>query len=275
MEQSYSKYKDVFEKSSAFKFATLFILFLLLSFQFLSLVYKFEFKIVPDTVSISFAFICVCYLWLAELVDRNKLQRINLELMLTQNRLKESQVETIMSLVLSQEAKDRYTYGHSERVTKYSVAIAREMGLLEEDIEVIERAGKLHDLGKIGINDEILFSEGSLDEEKMNVIRTHPAKGVNILEPLKFLDREKEIIRHHHERYDGRGYPDGLKGEQISLGARIMAVADAFDAMKSTRPYKNNLSKTEIVSELLSHSGTQFDPKIVNVFLKIVDRFYV
>jgi len=172
------------------------------------------------------------------------------------------------------DAKSPWTKGHSERVTKYSVAISREMGLPEEEIEVIERAGKLHDIGKIGISDEVLFSEGTLDEEKMNIIRTHPAKGVNILDPLKFLDKEKDIIRHHHERYDGKGYPDGLKGEQISVGARIMAVADAFDAMRSNRPYKRNLSKAEIISELLNNSGTQFDPKIVNVFLKIMDRFY-
>jgi uncharacterized domain HDIG len=188
--------------------------------------------------------------------------------------LKESHVDTIMALVLSQEAKDRYTYGHSERVTKYSLAIARELGLMEDEIEIIERAGKLHDIGKIGISDDVLFFEGNLDEEKMNIIRTHPAKGVNILDPLKFLDKEKDIIRHHHERYDGKGYPDGLKGEQIPLGARIMAVADAFDAMRSNRPYKKNLTKPEIISELLNNSGTQFDPKIVNTFLKIMDRFY-
>ncbi len=274
MEQDYSKYKNVFEKSSAFKFYTLFVLFILLSFQFVQVVYKLDFKIVPDTFSITIAFICVCYLWLAELLDRGKLQNINLELMLTQNMLKESHVDTIMALVLSQEAKDRYTYGHSERVTKYSIAIAREMGLMEDEIEVIERAGKLHDIGKIGISDEVLFHEGSLDEEKMNIIRTHPAKGVNILDPLKFLDREKAIVRHHHERYDGKGYPDGLKGEQIPAGARIMSVADAFDAMRSSRPYKQNLSKAEIISELLNNSGTQFDPKVVNIFLKIMDRFY-
>lgn len=274
MEQDYSKYKDFFGKSSAFKLYTLLVLFLLLSFQFVSLVYKLPFKIVPDTFSISIAFICVCYLWLAEMVDRHNLQQMNLELMLTQNMLKSSQVDTIMALVLSQEAKDRYTYGHSERVTKYSVAIAREMGLMENEIEIIERAGKLHDIGKIGISDEILFFEGNLDEAKMDIIRTHPAKGVNILDPLKFLDRERGIIRHHHERYDGKGYPDGIKGEQIPLGARIMAVADAFDAMRSNRPYKQNLTKAEIISELLNNSGTQFDPKAVNVFLKIMDRFY-
>ncbi|MDP2938585.1 MAG: HD-GYP domain-containing protein [Candidatus Omnitrophota bacterium] len=272
MQEDFAKYKNIFEKNSTFKLYTLFILFLLIFFQFLSMVYKF--KIVPDAFSISIAFICICYLWLAEMSDRNQLQTINLELMLTQNLIKESHVDTIMALVLSQEAKDRYTYGHSERVTKYSVAIAREMGLMELDIEIIERSGKLHDIGKIGISDDVLFAEGNLDEEKMNIIRTHPAKGVNILEPLKFLDREKDIIRHHHERYDGKGYPDGIKGEQISIGARIMAVADAFDAMRSNRPYKQNLSKAEIISELLNNSGTQFDPKIVNTFLKIMDRFY-
>lgn len=261
--------------SKSYKFYTLFVLFLLLIFQAISIIYKLTFKIVPDPISILVAFFCVCYLWLAELLDRRRLQQMNLELVLAQNLLKASQVDTIMSLVLSQEAKDRYTYGHSERVTKYSVAIAREMSLEEIEIETIERACKLHDIGKIGIDDDVLFFEGSLDEEKMNIIRTHPAKGVNILEPLKFLDKEKAIIRHHHERFDGKGYPDGLKGELIPLGSRIMAVADAFDAMHSSRHYKQkNLTKSEIISELLNNSGTQFDPKVVNVFLKIMDRFY-
>jgi len=188
--------------------------------------------------------------------------------------LKESEIDTIMSLVLSQEAKDRYTHGHSGRVTRYSVEIAKELGLPQEEIEVINKAGKLHDIGKIGIRDEILFYKGRLNKEQYDIIKTHPIKGVDIVEPLKFLKKEKKIIRHHHEHYDGGGYPDGLKAEKIPLGARIMAVADAFDAMKSTRPYKKPFSKEEIISEFKNNSGTQFDPKIVDIFLKIIDRFY-
>jgi putative nucleotidyltransferase with HDIG domain len=189
--------------------------------------------------------------------------------------LKAAQIDIIMSLILSQESKDRYTHGHSERVTKYSVAIARELGLPEDEIEIIRRAGKLHDIGKVGIKDDILFSKEELTEEEYDIIKTHPAKGANIIEPLKFLEREKEIVRHHHERYDGEGYPDRLKAEEIPLGARIMAIADAFDAMRSERLYKKGYSKNEIIREFSENSGKQFDPKITAAFLKIIDRFYV
>lgn len=179
-----------------------------------------------------------------------------------------------MSLALSQEAKDRFTSGHSERVTIYSTEIAKELGLNNAEVEVINRAAKLHDVGKIGIRDSILFSEEKLTDEQYNIIKTHPQKGIDIIEPLNFLEKEKEIIVHHHERYDGRGYPHGLKAQEIPLGARIMAVADSFDAMKSTRPYKKPLNKENIIRELKDNSGTQFDPTIVEVFLKIIERFY-
>ncbi|MBL7197493.1 MAG: HD-GYP domain-containing protein [Candidatus Omnitrophica bacterium] len=258
--------------SSNFKLFTLIILFLLISTQIITV--YFSIIIIPGIISVFSAFVCLSYLWIAELLDRERLFKTNIELILTQSMLKEVEVDIIMSLVLSQEAKDRYTHGHSRRVTKYSVEIAKELGLSNDEIEVINRAGKLHDIGKIGIKDDILFYEGKLNEEQYNIIKTHPIKGANIIEPLKFLGKEKDIVRHHHERYDGEGYPDRLKAEEIPLGARIMAVADAFDAMKSTRPYKKPFSKEEIILELKDNAGEQFDSQIVDVFLKIIDRFY-
>jgi putative nucleotidyltransferase with HDIG domain len=255
-----------------FKLFTLIILFTLIGVQIL-MAYL-SIMIIPPFVSVIIAIVCLSYIWIAESLDRDKLHRANVELMHTQSMLKEAQVDAIMSLALSQEAKDSYTSGHSERVTEYSTEIAKELELPEKEVEVINRAAKLHDIGKIGIKDSILFCENKLTEEQYNTIKTHPQKGINIIDPLKFLDKEKTLVLHHHERYDGRGYPDRLKGEEIPLGARIMAVADSFDAMRSTRPYNKPLSKEGIVLEFKNNSGTQFDPHIVSVFLKIIDSFY-
>ncbi|MFH1622558.1 MAG: HD domain-containing phosphohydrolase [Candidatus Omnitrophota bacterium] len=255
-----------------FKLFTLAILFLLIATQIVMTF--FSITIVPSFVSVVVAIACLSYLWIAETLDREKIHKINIELTITQDKLKESQIDAIMSLVLSQEAKDLFTSGHSERVTKYATELAKELGLPSKEVEVINRAAKLHDIGKIGIRDEILFSKGKLTEEQYNIIKTHPEKGIKIVDPLKFLDKERSIILHHHERFDGKGYPDRLKGKDIPIGARIMAAADSFDAMKSTRPYKQPLSKENIVCEFKDNSGTQFDPEVVKVFLEIIERFY-
>ncbi len=239
-----------FKKRNFFKMSTLCIMFLLIVFQFISIKYSPATKIIPDNIAVAVALICIFYLWISEQRDKEKLSRMNLELMLAHNTLKESQIDIIMSLGLSQEAKDYYTQGHSKRVTKYAVAIAEELKLEDEEIDIIKRAGKLHDIGKIGISDDILLSKNKLSEEEYQIIKSHPLKSANILDPLKFLDREKDIIKHHHERYDGKGYPDGLKTEKIPLGSRILSLADAFDAMKSERPYKKPLSKEEIIAEI-------------------------
>ncbi|MFC1704304.1 HD-GYP domain-containing protein [Candidatus Omnitrophota bacterium] len=267
--------KRISKARNVFKTFTLLILVLMLFFQFLAFRYHFTTKIVPDGVSFFIIFICVFYLWITERIDREKLSRMYLELILAQTTLKEAQIDIIMSLGLSQEAKDYYTQGHSKRVTKYAVDIARELGLDKEEIDVIQRAGKLHDIGKIGISDGILLSKEKLTDEEYIIIKSHPLKSASILDPLKFLDREKQIIRHHHERFDGAGYPDGLAGEKIPLGARIIALADSFDAMKSERPYKEPFTKEDIIAEVKKNSGAQFDPKVVEAFLKIIDRFFV
>ena len=151
-------------------------------------------------------------------------------------------------------------------------AIAKEMGFSEERQKVIKRAGMLHDLGKIGIIDSILKKPDKLNDEEWEVMKSHPKRALEILEPLKFLSVEKGIIVHHHERLDGKGYPDGIKGGEIPLGARIMAVADTFDAMNSHRAYREPVPRDIIISELKKVSGSQLDPAIVEVFLQLLEK---
>ncbi|MBU2540387.1 MAG: HD-GYP domain-containing protein [Candidatus Omnitrophica bacterium] len=257
-----------------FKLAVLIFLFILIALRVITIFYYPGVDIFSVGWSLTVALVCIGYLWIAELRDRARLERINRELIITKDILKESELDAIMALILSQEAKDPYSYGHTNRVTKYSVSLARELRLPLHTVDVIERAAKLHDIGKIGIKDSILFFEGRLSAKDYEVIKSHPVKSVTILEPLKFIDEEKRIILHHHERYDGKGYPEGIKMDQIPLGSRILAIADSFDAMSSDRVYRKRLSKSVVIKELKENSGTQFDPHLVKVFLTIINRFY-
>lgn len=177
-------------------------------------------------------------------------------------------ISTLKSLVMSIEARDSYTRQHSERVTYYSLQIADIMGLSEDDVDVIRFGGYLHDIGKIGVKDTVLLKPGKLTDEEFEEIKQHSVIGDNILKPIKFFPKERDMIRHHHERYDGRGYPDGLAGEEIPLTARILAVADTYDAMTSTRPYRKALDHDVAIEELIRCSGKQFDPKVVEAFLE-------
>lgn len=186
--------------------------------------------------------------------------------------LKQAFHQTIEGLAYAIEAKDPYTLGHSRRVTEYSEKIARKMGLPEEEVEKVTRAAILHDIGKIGLRIESLNKKGSLTEEEWEVFRSHPRKGRTILEPIRFLRELIPVVYHHHERYDGKGYPEGKKGEEIPLGARILAVADSYDAMTSTRAYRQALSKEEATRELEAHAGTQFDPAVVRAFLEVLEH---
>ena len=187
-------------------------------------------------------------------------------------RLNNLYLNSINALAQTINEKDHYTHTHSENVTKYAMAIAREMKFKSHQMEVVERAAKLHDLGKIGIHDYILTKPGKLTDKEWEEIKTHSLRGAKILEPLAFLNGVIETVRSHHERYDGKGYPDGKKGKGIPIEARIMAVADAFDAMLSERPYRKALGKEEAIKELKANSGTQFDPKVVRVFLRIIPK---
>lgn len=186
--------------------------------------------------------------------------------------LKENYLNTINSLVLIMESRDSYMRGHSERVTSVAIEIARQMNLPESDQYVLRTAGKLHDIGKITISDRILSKPEKLTPSEWAEIHMHPIRGVEIVMPLRFLEGGLALIRNHHERFDGHGYPDGLARNSIPLLARILAVADAFDAMTSERPYRRPLKLEKAIDEIKTASGTQFDPAVTKAFLQIVGR---
>lgn len=184
--------------------------------------------------------------------------------------LQDAFVGTIRSLAETIDAKDTYTRGHSERVSLYAEAIARGLGLKGSELQTIRYAGYLHDVGKIGIPDAILSKPGKLTMDEFNIIKKHPVLSEKILTPVNFPFPVQSIVRHHHERYDGKGYPDGLGGEENPLGARILFVADAYEAMTSDRPYRKALSTQMALDELERNTGTQFDPRVVEVFARII-----
>lgn len=189
--------------------------------------------------------------------------------------IRAAHLETIQALAEALDAKDPYTRGHSDRVAKYAVELGRELKLSEHDVEMLHYAGILHDIGKIGISDTVLNKVGKLTDEEFKLIQSHTVIGDRMVRPVTFLRGVAQVIRHHHERYDGRGYPDGIKGEEIPIGARIMAVADAFDAMTYDRVYRAGMSTEKAVDELIKGKGTQFDPKIVDLFVsRVLPRLY-
>ncbi len=181
-------------------------------------------------------------------------------------------LSTIRALSSAIDAKHPYTRGHSERVTTYSVAIAKELGLSEEDIKYLRISALLHDVGKIGISDAVLDKHGKLDDAEFDQIRQHPTIGAKIVSQIVNSDRFISGILDHHERFDGRGYPNGKKGEEISLYGRIIAVADAFDAMTSTRSYRKAIPFQLAVEEIVYNSSYQFDPKMVKAFVQAYER---
>jgi putative nucleotidyltransferase with HDIG domain len=181
-------------------------------------------------------------------------------------------INTLKSLVFSIEARDSYTRQHSERVTTYAARTAEAMRLGPEDVDALRCGGYIHDIGKIGVRDTVLLKPGRLSPEETVEINLHPVIGGNIIQPLRFFPKEREIILYHHEQFDGSGYPGGLAGDRIPLTARILAVADAFDAMTTTRPYREARTQAFAVSELLRCSNTQFDGEVVRAFLRTLNE---
>ncbi|PIQ83730.1 MAG: hypothetical protein COV75_05975 [Candidatus Omnitrophica bacterium CG11_big_fil_rev_8_21_14_0_20_63_9] len=179
-------------------------------------------------------------------------------------------IETIMALALAVEAKDPYSAGHSKRVGFYAAKIGEAMGLDGEMQRLLNDAGVLHDIGKIGIKDEILLKPTPLTPDEDKIMQQHPLIGEAIVKPVRSLQKVVAFIRHHHERYDGAGYPGGLKAEDIPLGARILSVADTYDAMVTDRPYRKRLTIEDAKVELKKLAGVQYDPTVVDAFLKIV-----
>ncbi len=181
-------------------------------------------------------------------------------------------VETIMALALAVEAKDPYSAGHSKRVGFYAKNIAKHMGLDAETQRILNDSGVLHDVGKIGIKDEVLLKTQALSNEEMEIMKQHPAIGQAIVKPVRSLAKLGDLVRYHHEKYDGSGYPDGLKGDAIPMGARILTVADTWDAMVTDRPYRKRLSLEDAKGELKRHAGKQFDPQVVDAFLRFIEE---
>ncbi|MDO8578792.1 MAG: response regulator [Dehalococcoidales bacterium] len=183
-------------------------------------------------------------------------------------RIRASFFNAIRALNNALEARDKYTSGHSQRVTDLAAAITRRMGLSPEAIDTIVLAGMVHDIGKIGISEAILNKPAALTDDEFREIKKHPEIGERILAPVAADEEILKLVRNHHEHFDGSGYPDGLAAEKIPLGARILAVADAFEAMTSERPYRKALSPDAAFAEIERCKGTQFDPKIAEIMLK-------
>ena len=176
---------------------------------------------------------------------------------------------TLYAFVNALEVRDLYTQQHSSRVTEISIVIGEALGCTSEELDVLNFAGHLHDIGKIGIPDNILLKPGRLNREEFETIKTHPVIGANIVEQLGLWEMERQIIKYHHERYDGTGYPEGLKGDKIPFLARILSVADVYDAISSDRAYRKKMEESKVLSIITEGSGTQFDPQIVEVFLDL------
>jgi len=187
-------------------------------------------------------------------------------------QLHDQTIRTIEALADAVDKRDPYTLQHSLRVTEYAEKIAKRLNLSLDEIETIVSAARIHDLGKIGVHDEILLKRGLLKDHEWRRMQEHPAIGADIVAQLPLYQAAKDLILHHHERFDGTGYPNGLKGEEISLGARIIAVADAFDAMMSARPYRSAFSYQTTIAKLKAGKGTQFDPVIVDTLLAILEE---
>ena len=201
-----------------------------------------------------------------------EIKRINDELEETNEKLEQAYLESVQTLRYTVEAKDTYTRGHSDRVSEFSVLIGRKLGLPEEQLKILRIGGLFHDIGKIGIPDSILQKNAKLTDDEYSEIKNHPSIGAHILGAASIFKDIIPIVKHHHERYDGKGYPSGLAGENIPYLARITAVADTFDAMTSKRSYRDALDLQYVKDEFERCKGTQFDPQIAEVFINILNN---
>ena len=204
------------------------------------------------------------------IAQMNEIKKINIQLSDTYEKLEQAYLDSIQTLRYTVEAKDPYTRGHSDRVSLYSVLIGKYLGLSEKDLKTLEIGGLFHDIGKIGVPDAILRKETKLTDDEYSEIKNHPAIGAHILSSAEIFKDIIPIVKHHHEKYDGNGYPGRLKGEEIPYLARIAAIADTFDAMTSKRTYRDALPLETVIAEFERCRGTQFDPKLDDVFLDIL-----
>jgi HD-GYP domain-containing protein (c-di-GMP phosphodiesterase class II) len=181
-------------------------------------------------------------------------------------------LETVLALAQATDAKDTYTANHAQRLAEMSRAIGYALGLSARELEDLRYGATLHDIGKIGVPDAILQKPSKLTREEWALMRKHPTIGAQILAPVPRLAGAARIVRHHHERFDGTGYPDGLRGEQIPLGARILTVVDAYSAIVDRRVYKKSRSHKNAIAELKKYSGAQFDPRLLDIFLRLFEQ---
>lgn len=193
-----------------------------------------------------------------------------IDLKKTCRRLEGAILQSLLGLANALEAKDPYTRGHSTRVSQLARQMARRLGLPRDSSEMIAQAALVHDLGKIGVPEQILRKPGPLTTQEWEMMRRHPLTGAQIVAPLEFFDEGAVIVRHHHERWDGSGYPDGLTGETIPLGARIVAVADVYDALTSDRPYRSSFSRADAIELLYQEQGRTLDARLVSLFADVV-----
>lgn len=203
-----------------------------------------------------------------QLIEQTRHQK---ELDIEKKENKKITLQMMQSLSTTIEAKDKYTRGHSRRVAQYASLVAKSLGWTDQEIENIKSCAYLHDIGKIGIPDQILNKPGQLTEDEFSLIKQHTIIGQDILKDITIIPHLGEVTRSHHEHYDGTGYPDGLKGNEIPIQARIIALCDSYDAMNSKRIYRNALSFKQIKEEIEKNAGTQFDPEITKIFLKLMD----
>jgi putative two-component system response regulator len=199
---------------------------------------------------------------------RNRAQYLEEQIRKARENLRISYEGTVRALILTIDAKDHYTFNHSEHVARVSTEIANALGLESNVKDKLRQAALMHDIGKIGVDEVILRKAGPLTEEEFAEIKKHPLIGVRIVREVPFLEEAIPVILYHHERFDGKGYPEGLKGEQIPLTARIVMMADAIDAMMHARPYRKSLPMERVLEELRENAGTQFDPMLVDIIFK-------
>jgi len=200
------------------------------------------------------------------------LHNLSLQVQKLQQKQKESYETAVKSILYALDLKDHYTYGHSLRVAFFSLLLGRELGLTEEEIYDLEMAALTHDIGKIGVPDSVLLKPSRLTEEEFNLMKSHPEKSAEILNKFPHFEKIAKDVMHHHERFDGRGYPYNLKGEDIPLGSRIILIGDTFDAMTSSRPYRKGLPQEVAFKELHDYSETQFDPHLVKKFISAMKK---
>lgn len=197
---------------------------------------------------------------------------ISIENVRLYENIRSNYLSTIRAFALAVEAKDEYTHGHSENVMKYTMVLGRHLGMSDSELELVKYAGLLHDIGKIGISERILNKAGRLNPDEYDHIKKHPELGAKIISDVPFLKPLVPLVLHHHEFYNGAGYPFGLSGEEIPFGSRVLSVSDAYEAMTSDRPYRRSLSMDVALGILLEERGKQFDPNVVDAFLEIMGQ---